>query len=99
MVLKLIVGHSHLFTLEPKATPVVLEYLQHTLVSGTTRTSLSQLRQHQSQGEQEQQKQQEQKEQQQQQKYQERDERPRLKLKEILEKPLECREASNAPAP
>lgn len=97
MVLKLIVGHSHLFTLEPKATPVVLEYLQHTLVSGTTRTSLSQLRQHQSQGEQ--QKQQEQKEQQQQQKYQERDERPRLKLKEILEKPLECREASNAPAP
>jgi len=57
MSLKLIVGHSHLFTLEPEAVPIVLQYFQNALVPGTKPTSLFQLRlqQQQSQGQQQQQ--------------------------------------------
>ena len=57
MSLKLMVGHSHLFTLEPEAVPMILQYFQNTLVPGAKTTSLSQLQllQQQSQGQQQQQ--------------------------------------------
>lgn len=43
MSLKLMVGHSHLFTLEPEAVPIVLQYFQKTLVPGSKPTAVPQL--------------------------------------------------------
>ncbi len=55
MSLKLMVGHSHLFTLEPEAVPIVLQYFQNALVPGAKPTSLSQLQLQQQQLQQQQQ--------------------------------------------
>lgn len=42
MSLKLMIGHSHLFTLEPEAVPIVLQYFQKTLVPGSKPTAVPQ---------------------------------------------------------
>lgn len=58
MALKLIVGHSHLFTLEPAAIPIVLQYFHDALVPGAKPASLSQLQLQQQPSQQQQQQQQ-----------------------------------------
>jgi hypothetical protein len=57
MSLKLMVGHSHLFPLEPEAVPIVLQYFQDALIPRAKPASLSQLRLQQQQSQQQQQQQ------------------------------------------